>query len=423
MKKSLFLIASLLFSSSAFSAGIEFFHGTWEEALEKAKSEEKLIFVDVYTDWCGPCKKMAKTIFTQDRVGEYYNANFINYKLNAEDEEQNGPELAEQYEVRAYPTLLYIDGTGNLAHRATGYKDAFPFIQEGKKATGDLRSLAELEKDYQAGRRDGEFIKAYLLGAKAYDESFRMNEELVQLAKEYFDAGNPTDWINEEDYTIGVKYFRDRKDRFIAFLFDHYSDFAKVISPEQLASKISQINTSAIQASASNGDIVYREYLEDIKGSLADVYKLSGMNSDIAQAMGLAGESLEEVYDLHRLAGNRNYALSKSQWSDYLQLSEEYLAKLGKNAKSHQYMGIVRDLLNAGCKDTKVLGQVEPYAKKAMQDKSYKRYAIPHYAILLARLGQKETARSMLEDMIAKAKKAGDKRMLTFAERSLEEVN
>ena len=67
--------------------GIIFFEGTWKEALEKAKKEDKLVFVDSYTTWCGPCIKMAKNVFTQESVGSFYNQNFINIKLDMEKED------------------------------------------------------------------------------------------------------------------------------------------------------------------------------------------------------------------------------------------------------------------------------------------------------------------------------------------------
>ena len=57
--------------------GIEFFHGTWVEALAEAKKQEKPIFVDAYTTWCGPCQMMSKNVFTHADVGAFFNENFI----------------------------------------------------------------------------------------------------------------------------------------------------------------------------------------------------------------------------------------------------------------------------------------------------------------------------------------------------------
>jgi len=82
IKKQLIIIASFLFSISGFSQGIEFEPGSWKEVLEKAQQTNKPIFVDVYTSWCGPCKKMSKDIFPLAEVGKVYNENLICYQVD-----------------------------------------------------------------------------------------------------------------------------------------------------------------------------------------------------------------------------------------------------------------------------------------------------------------------------------------------------
>lgn len=112
MKKLLVLI---LFPLIGFSQGIQFESGTWTDALKKAKSQNKLIFLDAYASWCGPCKKMTQNIFPNKNVGDFYNANFINTKIDMEI--GGGPTIAARYKVDAYPTLLFINGDGQLIHK------------------------------------------------------------------------------------------------------------------------------------------------------------------------------------------------------------------------------------------------------------------------------------------------------------------
>lgn len=111
--------------------GIEFFHGSWEEAKAKAKAENKPIFVDVYTTWCGPCKMMSRYTFTDADVAAYYNENFICVKSDAEHGE--GVSIARKYKVRAYPTLLYVDKEGSVLLKTEGARSADAFVQLGKK--------------------------------------------------------------------------------------------------------------------------------------------------------------------------------------------------------------------------------------------------------------------------------------------------
>lgn len=109
--------------------GISFFKGEFDLALKKAKSEKKLVFLDIYATWCGPCKRLKANTFSNTEVGSYYNANFINVALNGEEGE--GMELARKYGVKAYPTLLYINGDGQVLESVTGYHNSSQFIDLG----------------------------------------------------------------------------------------------------------------------------------------------------------------------------------------------------------------------------------------------------------------------------------------------------
>ena len=103
MKKYILLIFACIYAIhlNAQNAGINFLHGTtWAEAVAKAKAENKLIFIDFYTQWCGPCLNMAQTVFSLPTVGYYYNQTFINLKIDAEEGE--GITLAKKYGVRSY---------------------------------------------------------------------------------------------------------------------------------------------------------------------------------------------------------------------------------------------------------------------------------------------------------------------------------
>lgn len=102
--------------------GITFKKMTLDEAKEAARESGKLIFIDAYTVWCGPCKQMAATTFKEAEVGEFFNENFINIKIEME-KDADGPAVARKYSVRAYPTLLIIDADGNLVKQTIGMQN------------------------------------------------------------------------------------------------------------------------------------------------------------------------------------------------------------------------------------------------------------------------------------------------------------
>ena len=103
----------------------------YKQALSKADSDGKLLMVDVYTTWCGPCKMMDKDTFPQKDVVDKA-ANFVTLKLDAE--KGQGPNVAKQFQVQGFPTILFIDGKGKLVHSIIGYHDAAGLVAEMDKA-------------------------------------------------------------------------------------------------------------------------------------------------------------------------------------------------------------------------------------------------------------------------------------------------
>src|SRR5579862_9845140 len=92
--------------------GIQFFTGTWSDALKEAAKENKPVFLDIFATWCGPCKALKKNTFSDKDVAQYFNANFINVELDGEV--GDGKALAQQYHIPGYPSLFIMDKNGKL---------------------------------------------------------------------------------------------------------------------------------------------------------------------------------------------------------------------------------------------------------------------------------------------------------------------
>jgi thioredoxin 1 len=110
--------------------GIKFTESSWKALLKKAKAENKVIFLDAYTSWCGPCKMLQKNVFTQKSVGDYFNKEFINVKMDMEKGE--GITLSQIYPLEGYPTLLFIDGNGRVVKKILGYQNPQQLLAAGK---------------------------------------------------------------------------------------------------------------------------------------------------------------------------------------------------------------------------------------------------------------------------------------------------
>jgi thiol-disulfide isomerase/thioredoxin len=141
--------------------GISFFQGSFEDAKELAKAEGKLIFVDAFAVWCGPCKRMANTVFTQEEVGKVYNTYFVNLKIDME--KPMGQAFGKKYPVSAYPTLFYLDADGNIMEKVVGGRSVEDFITLGQKFS-EKASLGGVNyaKLYEEGQRSAEVVYHYV---------------------------------------------------------------------------------------------------------------------------------------------------------------------------------------------------------------------------------------------------------------------
>ncbi len=160
-----FGLCFLLVGLMAQAQGIQFYDGSWKDALEKAKAEDKLLFVDAFAKWCGPCKSMAKNVFTRQEAGDFFNANFINLKLDME--EADGITFGHKYPVSAYPTLFFIDGDGKIVKTVRGAQQVDKLIALGNEANLKVDRTSKYEQQYLDGNRDYDLVYNYVKALNA----------------------------------------------------------------------------------------------------------------------------------------------------------------------------------------------------------------------------------------------------------------
>jgi len=107
--------------------------------LDLAENEGKLIFVDIYTSWCLPCKMMDKNVFNNAATADIINENFISYKVDAE--KFNGPDLALIFDVSQYPTLLFLDSKGRVLEKGLGSHSHAQLIELADSALSKVQVM------------------------------------------------------------------------------------------------------------------------------------------------------------------------------------------------------------------------------------------------------------------------------------------
>ena len=151
--KKLFSIFIFCLSLSLFSQEtINFENLPFKDLLAKAKAEKKLIFMDAYATWCGPCKLMERNIFPQKAVREYFNSNFINAHFDMEKGE--GPAIAAKYGIRSYPSFLFLNGDGEVVTKNLGYMSEDQFLAFGKEAGTSKLKSGTYKEAFEKGEKD-----------------------------------------------------------------------------------------------------------------------------------------------------------------------------------------------------------------------------------------------------------------------------
>lgn len=181
-------IQMLPVSAPVSAKGIQFIEGDWQDALAIAKKENKILFVDAYAQWCGPCKVMAATTFQEEEVGKFFNDNFINLKLDMET--PNGRTFGVEYPVSAYPTLYFIRPDGEIIKKVVGGQKAPGLMQHAQAAIKGGVNIEELMSKYEGGDRSPEFMITYIA---ALNTVGRFD---LKVANEYYDS--QPEWTDDQ---------------------------------------------------------------------------------------------------------------------------------------------------------------------------------------------------------------------------------
>lgn len=314
---------------NAQNEGINFIHENFKEAIAQAQKENKLIFVDAYTTWCGPCKMMAKNVFPDADVAKIYNTNFINLKMDME--KGDGIAMVKQFDVTAYPTLLFINANQQLVHKAVGYFDIPNFVQLGKTALDSDKSLGAWSSKYEKGNREAAFLKEYALKlAAAYDK------RRVKVAEDYL--ATQSDWNTSENLEFIYRFTEGVDSKFFDYLVK---------------------NKKAFETTYSKSDIDLK-----IQGLVSDLL----YNEKNLPSLGYADSLIQKVYPTTADQTAKKYHMSyfrmKGDREKYANAAIEYFKKYNKSAEE---LSEAATTFFEQIGDRKLLKKAVDWAKKAVK--------------------------------------------------------
>lgn len=370
-----FLLIFISFQSDAQEKGMKFFEGSWEEILYQSNVENKYIFVDAYTTWCGPCKMMKNKIFPLEEVGKFYNENFISAAWDME--KGDGVEFAKIYDVHSYPTYLFFDPSGNLVHRSGGYKPADNFIVDGVNALDPNNQFYSLKKKFDAGEKNPEFLYKFTSAANVAN----VNED--EATKAYLITQNEEDLLSDKNWKFMKAYLNDINSREFAFLIKNQDKFKEKYGAEEVSNKISGISFRSVMSAAKKKD---EEAFNKIK-------KIISENTVPKEA-----EKLNFNVDLtfYSITGN---------WTKYAEIAIQQADKYAID-NANQLNSICWNFYE-NIDDKSMLEKATQWIKKSIQIEN-KYYNNDTYVALLYKLGKKEEALNIGEKTRALAKEENE---------------
>ncbi|MBB5441074.1 thioredoxin-related protein [Pedobacter sp. AK017] len=391
------------------SAGVIFLEAkNWSEILAVAKSENKLIFVDVMASWCLPCKKMDQDVYNLSNVGDYINKSFIAVKLQIDTSNKDSDYtrswyheselISKIYNIRSLPTLLFFNSMGDLKYVETGYKNQVDFLEVARNALDSNFDL--LIKQYRNGLiEDHELLKISLQSKK-----FKQDSLSFCLARTYKNRllrhGSFEQNLTPEhvDFFWTFRTLFDINDEIFKYFLSH-----KSIADHLLHS---------IGFSKSFTDDVISRYLENslIRKTKNEVIKFPKWD--------LLEKKLSDQFDketAHRiiLVSKTKYYYEKKDWNNYIKFNMERIAFEGISVSGIGAISInnfIYDIVFKHSSDRAILEKCIDYMEfilKADPD-SYSR--IDTYSCVLYKAGHKHKAIEQEENAILIAKKKGDQR-------------
>ena len=437
MKKIFLIILLLTVSVSSYSQGIEFETGTWEEVLSKAKQIQKPIFVDVYTTWCKPCKKMSNDVFPLAEVGNVYNSNYVCYKIDAE--KGDGVQIAKEYEVKGFPTYLFLNPDGSLVMTICGTMTPEDFIALStsvKKELDSPKPLSEWEKEYAQKKTDTTFLRLYmdkrtLLGksnAELFDEYLALLPKNQRLSKDIIEI------YKRENYNIKIN----------SLAYQNLQDTASIYFLSPYTFMLNAIENSFREAVANKDELLLEKVVEANRKiprlfepkRKEDFYMIfykenNNLEKYISNAtaycdkwlMAVSPDSIAKAdkQNLQTFDNTRKNLLATVLDSTELAIYRNYIAHTLRN-KYSQELNHTAWYFFEKVTDPEALKNALRWSKRSVDIYPENHTYLDTYANLLYKLGEKNKAMAAGKKALNTAKKAKDETGITTCEETLRKM-
>lgn len=367
MKSLTILIFIVLSCIHSIAQHVDFYTGTWEEANEMAANENKYIFVDAYTEWCGWCKVMDKKTFTDPAVVSFLHENFIPMKIDFED--SLGMVLGMKFRVWAYPTTIVFNPKGQLVGKISGYND------DNSDYINSLKKLIDIEEERVFAFDSKELDLAY---PEFYAKSFVKGKRewpKPEVVSEYLKGQE--DLFSEVNWSVILRFYPED---YLDFVVGNLDEYSKRYGKEETAEIIQYFIYKIMQQAVELHD-----------------------PAELEKALALC-DKLDDP-DMYRFLFMQSYYQKTSDWKAFA----DALGAFIENGHADEYMTINNNCwtIFENVENREILQKAAGWMKAVIEaDPQW--MSIDTYASLLYKTGSYDDALKYADMAIEAGEKAGE---------------
>jgi len=371
MKRIIFPIIILFVFSNLSIIAQDYFIDNFEQAKDKAKKQNKRIFVVFSASWCGPCKAMDKDIFQDKEVISYIDSNFVLIKLMS----KNNKKLFRKFKINSIPSFVIMENTEKIILRWKGYSSKKIFLARLNNIPLKNLSIVDLDSLYSLEKNNVVFLNKYykyLFGLRRFDEAKLIAIRLLI---------NSSDWFSKRNMDLIIKYCEEKE--YMDFIINNRDRFVAIYGESEIRGVY--FSNYFEKSFYSNKTDDYPD-LNSIKKDLIDIF----------------GDKYEYFYDFYLMKLLRN----KSEYRNIYMYHTIHFFKMSENLfKTNNFYFVLRDLILK----LKTIGEYREMYNAFLHQFNYKDTYLEFYnlkAFLEYKLDMKDKSINTLEiaDKISKDK-------------------
>lgn len=377
-----FLFAGIALSVHLASAqdnterGVRFEHDlSWTQAKAKAGSEQKYLFVDCFTTWCGPCRFMRTQIFPQAEMGSFFNDRFVSVEVQldttAKDDDRvkswypDAHFIMTQYSIRAFPTYLVFAPDGRLVHRIVGGREkASEFITVVRESFDTTKQYYTQLRQFEQGRRDSAFLR------RLAEQSLNVYD--MPDGRKVYAAWLQTrpNLYTKAGLDMVAEYTQTTADPGFAILTHHASQVNKILGEHE--------------AERMANNVLRDEYvIPQFKAAGANEPDFTAIRNAIAAKFPAQADEVT--------AGSKVlYYKRKKDWPHFQTAIIAYMQKYGSHATDFELNDYAWTVFS-NCPDMTCVAEALEWSKRSFKSKPVPGY-IDTYANILYKMGKKDEA-------------------------------